>query len=136
MWAMLRRLRFEGAAGTHMSKQLTNMFWDWIEQKIRDDGTQQMFVSKYLKNMQDVFYNCVVAFDEALCAGDASDALLAEVIWRQFYSTNENVDLRHLNMWVRYLHFNLSLLDYMDSAMVMNGAFSLYPPDSQFVKSF
>ncbi len=137
LWVVMRRLRYEGERGALMSRIMTDQFWSMIDDRIVESNISQFALSKYQRQLQEIFYGMAVQFDEAITTDTSSDGFLAESIWRHFYGGEvDNLKLEHLNYWIRYLRFNLSLFDHMDWNMIISGAFELHLPNSSLVQSF
>jgi hypothetical protein len=86
LWALYRRLRFEGADGEFISNTVCERFWRKCELKMSAAGIPGGIMHTELRKLQSLHYGVCIALDEALTLGQDADAMIAEVIWRNLYS--------------------------------------------------
>ena len=72
---VFRRLRKAGAGGRELAQEVTNALFDGFDEALRDIGTGDLSVGKKIRKMGEAYYGRAKAYDEALDAGAAGDAL-------------------------------------------------------------
>ena len=85
---VMRRLKKEGDKGQSLSQSLFDRMFADMDHSIRELGVGDLSVGKRIKQMAQVFYGRVVAYEEALDAGDLEQ--LKEALARNHYGTLEN----------------------------------------------
>jgi hypothetical protein len=142
IWALYRRLRFEGSDGDIISKNICDRFWIYVEKQLMRMGIGASTLTKNTRTLQEVHYGICVALDEIIVLDLDTDALIAEIVWRNLYSmgtvdsiTGTQIEprSRHLEFWVNYIHYLLSFIDHVDSILLTRGLFNLHDPSTSFV---
>lgn len=87
-------------------------------------------IEGYLKDYHTQLIGLVVSYDEGLVTDDIT---LAAALWRNVFSGNPNVDVRHVEALVGYVRQQLYVLNKMSDREFGFGKFSFVPPD-QVVK--
>jgi hypothetical protein len=141
LWAIYRRLRFEGSDGEVIARLLCDRFWLFAERQLMRMGVSAVTLSKNTRQMQEIHYGLCVCFDEILVLGVDSDALIAEIMWRNIYAMGAPdvtgkqtiIRARHVEFWVNYLNYLISWQDHIDSVLVTRGLLHFQDPNSSFV---
>lgn len=119
VWLVLVRLRLDGHDGQLLADALFQFFWSDVERRLVALGmTNPLIFSKNLTLYTKFYYGTVVALDECL---NASDALLADALWRNVFSLSDDVSPRTLAMLVHYVRRELFRLAKHDSAAIFDG---------------
>jgi hypothetical protein len=144
LWALYRRLRFEGSDGEIISKFICDRFWIYSEKQLTRMGVSAGQLTKNTRSLQEIHYGLCVALDEVIVLGVDCDALIGELVWRNLYQMG-SVDVvtgkqiqpraRHLEFWVNYINYLLSWQDHVDSVLLTRGLFRFQDPASSFVSS-
>lgn len=87
-------------------------------------------IEGYLKDYHTQLLGLVLSYDEGLVTDDST---LAAALWRNVFSGNNNVDVRHVEALVGYVRQQLYVLNKMSDREFGFGDFSFVPPD-QIVK--
>jgi cytochrome b pre-mRNA-processing protein 3 len=119
VWMALVRLRLEGKDGTLLADALFGFFWSDVERRLVALGfTNPLIFGKNLNVYTNFYFGAVIAYDEAL---NASDALLAEALWRNIFDLSADVSPRTLAMLVHYVRREIYQIMRLDAAAVFDG---------------
>lgn len=131
VWLVLVRLRLDGRDGQHLSDALFQFFWSDVERRLVALGfSNPLIFGKNLGMYTTFYYGAVVAYDEAL---NASDALLADALWRNIFDLSADVSPRTLAMLVHYVRRELFHLVRLDATALFDGRLSFSPDLSPHV---
>ncbi|KAH9678619.1 DYW deaminase domain-containing protein [Citrus sinensis] len=84
MWFCLRRLKEEGKEGVELGQYLYGIYNHDVELRVSKAGVN-LLLSKWMKELEKIFYGNIVAFDAALLP-EAKQDELQNVIWRNIFS--------------------------------------------------
>ncbi|KAK9181477.1 hypothetical protein WN944_024614 [Citrus x changshan-huyou] len=84
MWFCLRRLKEEGKEGVELGQYLYEIYNHDVELRVSKAGVN-LLLSKWMKELEKIFYGNIVAFDTALLP-EAKQDELQNVIWRNIFS--------------------------------------------------
>jgi cytochrome b pre-mRNA-processing protein 3 len=83
-YAVMRRLRGSGEAGTALSQALFDTLFEDMDRNLREMGIGDMGVGKRIKRLAKGFYGRIAAYDTGL-AETGDDARLIEALRRNVY---------------------------------------------------
>lgn len=134
IWLVFRRLSF-CYDGRDMMEMISKMYWKFVKVALENDvGVPSAQINKSLKKVQDHAYAMWFSLDEALqIDSPAQDYVLAEILMKYLYPIVEDVRMRDLHFWVRYLRFTQTYLDLVETPLFVRGAWKFRMPDSQMV---
>jgi cytochrome b pre-mRNA-processing protein 3 len=125
VWIALVRLRLEGRDGQLLSDALFGFFWSDVERRLVALGfTNPLIFGKNLNMYTNFYFGAVIAYDEAL---NASDALLADALWRNIFDLSPDVSPRTLAMLVHYVRREVYNVMRLDITAVFDGRVSFSP---------
>ncbi|EEF51607.1 conserved hypothetical protein [Ricinus communis] len=84
MWLVLRRLKQEGQEGVEFGQYLYEIYNHDVELRVSKAGVN-LLLTKWMKELEKIFYGNIVAYDAALLPEAKSDELV-KVIWRNVFS--------------------------------------------------
>ncbi|KAH6831983.1 ubiquinol-cytochrome C chaperone family protein [Perilla frutescens var. hirtella] len=114
MWLCLRRLRKEGKEGVELGQYLYEIYNHDLELRVSKAGVN-LLLSKWMKELERIFYGNVVAYDAAI--GKQDD--LQNVIWRNVFLDDDTskpsgdvlLSVQALTRYVRREESSLSLTE-------------------------
>ncbi|KAF2315837.1 hypothetical protein P3X46_023635 [Hevea brasiliensis] len=80
MWLCLRRLRPEGKEGVEFGQYLYEIYIDDVALRVSKAGVNLLF-TKWMKELEKIFYGNIVAYDAPLLPEAKSDELV-KVVWK------------------------------------------------------
>ncbi|KAJ0043843.1 hypothetical protein Pint_18252 [Pistacia integerrima] len=80
MWFVLRRLKEEGKEGVELGQYLYEIYNHDVELRVSKAGVN-LLLSKWMKELEKIFYGNIVAYDAAMLP-EAKQDELQNVIWR------------------------------------------------------
>ncbi|KAK2653394.1 hypothetical protein Ddye_013250 [Dipteronia dyeriana] len=83
MWFCLRRLKEEGKEGVELGQYLYELYNHDVELRVSKAGVN-LLLSKWMKELERVFYGNIVAYDAAMLPEVKKDEL-QNVIWRNVF---------------------------------------------------
>ncbi|KAJ8649996.1 hypothetical protein MRB53_003019 [Persea americana] len=84
MWLCLRRLKEEGKEGTEFGQYLYEIYNHDLELRVSKAGVN-LLLSKWMKDLEKIFYGNIVAYDAAMVPEAQKDEL-SKVMWRNVFS--------------------------------------------------
>nr|GMD16866.1 ubiquinol-cytochrome-C reductase complex assembly factor 1-like [Ipomoea batatas] len=84
MWLYLRRLKEEGKDGSELGQYLYEIYNHDLELRVSKAGVN-LLLSKWMKELEKIFYGNIVAYDAAILP-EAKQDELPNVIWRNVFS--------------------------------------------------
>ncbi|KAK9846410.1 hypothetical protein WJX81_003307 [Elliptochloris bilobata] len=115
VWMTLVRLRGEGRDGKDLAQMLYESFQDNVEHRVRAEGVK-VRISKWLKDLEMMFYGSSLAYDKAL----QGEGELPEALLRNVYG-NDPAAAPAARALARYVQRELSCLALTNSAAIMTG---------------
>ncbi|KAG9446446.1 hypothetical protein H6P81_012574 [Aristolochia fimbriata] len=88
MWLCLRRLKEEGKEGVELGQYLYEIYNHDLELRVSKAGVN-LLLSKWMKELEKIFYGNIVAYDEALAPNAKKDQLQI-VLWRNVFCDDGN----------------------------------------------
>ncbi|KAK4431692.1 Ubiquinol-cytochrome-c reductase complex assembly factor 1 [Sesamum alatum] len=123
MWLCLRRLKEEGKEGVELGQYLYEIYNHDLELRVSKAGVN-LLLSKWMKELEKIFYGNIVAYDAAL--GKQDD--LQNVIWRNVFSDDgaskpSEGALLPVQALTRYIRREASCLSLTDKEAIFSGNF-------------
>lgn len=84
MWLFLHRLKEEGKEGAEFGQYLYEIYNHDLEMRVSKAGVN-LLLTKWMKELEKIFYGNIVAYDDAL-KPDAKHDELANALWRNIFS--------------------------------------------------
>ncbi|CAI0547892.1 unnamed protein product [Linum tenue] len=84
MWLCLRRLKQEGKEGAEFGQYLYERYNHDVELRVSKEGVN-LLLTKWMKELEKIFYGNIVAYDAALLP-EAKPDELPKVIWRNVFA--------------------------------------------------
>uniref|UniRef100_A0A1D1ZK33 Ubiquinol-cytochrome c reductase complex chaperone CBP3 n=1 Tax=Anthurium amnicola TaxID=1678845 RepID=A0A1D1ZK33_9ARAE len=84
MWLVLRRLKEEGKEGVDFGQYLYETYNHDLELRVSKAGVN-LLLTKWMKDLEKIFYGNIVAYDAAMSPEARNDDLL-NVIWRNIFA--------------------------------------------------
>lgn len=120
MWLVLRRLKEEGKEGVDLGQYLYERYNHDVELRADKEGVK-LLLSKWMKNLEKIFYGNIIAYDTAMLPEAKKDEL-QNVIWRNIFQSDDDdsskvptdaalVPLQAMSRYVRRESGCLSLTD-------------------------
>ncbi|KAL9409368.1 hypothetical protein AB3S75_047709 [Citrus x aurantiifolia] len=130
MWFCLRRLKEEGKEGVELGQNLYEIYNHDVELRVSKAGVN-LLLSKWMKELEKIFYGNIVAFDAALLP-EAKQDELQNVIWRNIFSDDgsskpDDAALRAVQAMTRYVRREVSCLSLTDKEAMFSGNFMFTP---------
>nr|GLL32111.1 ubiquinol-cytochrome-c reductase complex assembly factor 1 [Ipomoea trifida] len=126
MWLYLRRLKEEGKDGSELGQYLYEIYNHDLELRVSKAGVN-LLLSKWMKELEKIFYGNIVAYDAAILP-EAKQDELPNVIWRNVFSddgtlTPDGPALLPVQAMSRYVRRETKCLSLTDKAAVFSGNF-------------
>lgn len=121
VWLLLRRLRKEGEEGKMLGQEMYDLFAHHVEKEVYNEGVQ-VRVSKWLAELEKLFYGSCVAYDKAM--DDEDETAFARALARNVFGAEEEggpgwgKSAAHL---ARYARYQLACLDATPSPSLLKG---------------
>jgi cytochrome b pre-mRNA-processing protein 3 len=137
MWLILRRMKEEGKEGVDLGQYLYETYNHNVEIRVSKAGVN-LLLSRWMKDLEKIFYGNVVAYDAAI-RPEAKHDELQKVIWRNVFSDDGALDpddaaLHEVQAMARYVKRECSCLSLTDKEAILSGNFMFTPlkplPDS------
>ncbi|KAJ4706556.1 ubiquinol-cytochrome-c reductase complex assembly factor 1-like [Melia azedarach] len=130
MWFCLRRLKEEGKEGVELGQYLYEIYNHDVELRVSKAGVN-LLLSKWMKELEKIFYGNIVAYDAALLP-EAKQDELRNVIWRNVFcddgtSKPDPAALRAVQAMTRYVRREVSCLSLTDKEAMFSGNFMFTP---------
>uniref|UniRef100_A0A1J3II50 Ubiquinol-cytochrome-c reductase complex assembly factor 1 n=1 Tax=Noccaea caerulescens TaxID=107243 RepID=A0A1J3II50_NOCCA len=134
MWLVLRRLKEDGQDGVDLGQHVYEIYNHDVELRVSKAGVN-LLLSKWMKELERIFYGNVVAYDAALLP-EAKPNELQIKIWRNIFSddgvtTPDDTDLKAAKAMARYVRREVGSLSLTDKESIFSGNFSFTPLESK-----
>nr|GMD18339.1 ubiquinol-cytochrome-C reductase complex assembly factor 1-like [Ipomoea batatas] len=126
MWLYLHRLKEEGKDGSELGQYLYEIYNHDLELRVSKAGVN-LLLSKWMKELEKIFYGNIVAYDAAILP-EAKQDELPNVIWRNVFSddgtlTPDGPALLPVQAMSRYVRRETKCLSLTDKVAVFSGNF-------------
>ncbi|XP_022890264.1 ubiquinol-cytochrome-c reductase complex assembly factor 1-like isoform X1 [Olea europaea var. sylvestris] len=126
MWLCLRRLKEEGNEGVELGQYLYEIYNHDLELRVSKAGVN-LLLTKWMKDLEKIFYGNVVAYDASMIPEGKQDQLLS-VIWRNVFSDDgsskpSDATLPLVQAMSRYVHRETRCLLLTDKEALFTGNF-------------
>lgn len=126
MWMCLRRLKEEGKEGVEFGQYVYEIYNHDLELRVSKAGVN-LLLTKWMKDLEKIFYGNLVAYDAALLPEAGKDDLM-NVIWRNVLSEDgesEPSDAARspVQAMARYVRREISCLSLTDKEAMFSGNF-------------
>ncbi|KAL6131804.1 hypothetical protein ACLB2K_070177 [Fragaria x ananassa] len=128
MWLCLRRLRQEGKEGVELGQYVYETYNHDVELRVSKAGVN-LLLSKWMKDLERIFYGNIVAYDAALLPEARQDEL-PNVIWRNVFSDDGSSrpnEAASRTAMARYVRREVSCLSLTDKEAMFTGNFMFTP---------
>ncbi|KMS98919.1 hypothetical protein BVRB_3g068070 [Beta vulgaris subsp. vulgaris] len=130
MWMCLRRLKEEGKEGVEFGQYVYEIYNHDLELRVSKAGVN-LLLTKWMKDLEKIFYGNLVAYDAALLPQAGKDDLL-NVIWRNVFSEDggpepSNEARPPVQAMARYVRREISCLSLTDREAMFSGNFKFTP---------
>ncbi|KAK3217660.1 hypothetical protein Dsin_011630 [Dipteronia sinensis] len=130
MWFCLRRLKEEGKEGVELGQYLYELYNHDVELRVSKAGVN-LLLSKWMKELERIFYGNIVAYDAAMLP-DAKKDELQNVIWKNVFcddgtSKPDDAALRAVQGMTRYVRREVGCLSLTDKEAMFSGNFMFTP---------
>ncbi|KAL2920428.1 Ubiquinol-cytochrome-c reductase complex assembly factor 1 [Bienertia sinuspersici] len=130
MWMCLRRLKEEGKEGVEFGQYVYEIYNHDLEMRVSKAGVN-LLLTKWMKDLEKIFYGNLVAYDAALLPEAGKDGL-SNAIWRNVFSEDgesEPSDAARfpVHVMARYVRHELSCLSMTDKEAMFSGNFMFTP---------
>ncbi|XP_058085420.1 uncharacterized protein LOC131232911 [Magnolia sinica] len=126
MWLCLRRLKDEGKEGVEFGQYLYEIYNHDLELRVSKAGVN-LLLSKWMKDLEKIFYGNIVAYDAAMLPEAKKDEL-SNVIWRNIFSDDgsempNTAALSAVQAMSRYARRESTCLSLTDKEAILSGNF-------------
>ncbi|XP_006837337.2 ubiquinol-cytochrome-c reductase complex assembly factor 1 [Amborella trichopoda] len=126
MWLCLRRLKEDGKDGVEFGQYLYEIYNHDLELRVSKAGVN-LLLTKWMKDLEKIFYGNIVAYDAAMLA-DATKDKLPNVIWRNVFSDDgsqmpNDSAANAAQAMARYARRELACLSLTDKETLFSGNF-------------
>ncbi|KAJ9140024.1 hypothetical protein P3X46_030711 [Hevea brasiliensis] len=126
MWLCLRRLKQEGKEGVEFGQYLYDIYNHDVELRVSKAGVN-LLLTKWMKELEKIFYGNIVAYDAAMLPEAKSDEL-EKVVWRNVFSDDGTSEpdataLRAVQAMARYVRREVHCLSLTDKEAMFYGNF-------------
>lgn len=126
MWFCLRRLKQEGKEGVELGQYLYEIYNHDVELRVSKAGVN-LLLTKWMKEVEKIFYGNIVAYDAALLP-EAKPDELQNVIWRNIYSEDgspmpNNAASHIAQALARYARREVACMSLTDREALFSGNF-------------
>ncbi|CAO2821440.1 unnamed protein product [Amaranthus hypochondriacus] len=126
MWMCLRRLKEEGQEGVEFGQFVYEIYNHNLEMRVSKAGVN-LLLTKWMKDLEKIFYGNLVAYDAALLPEAGKDAL-SNVLWRNVFSEDGESEpsdaAKHLvQAMARYVSHEINCLSLTDKEAMFSGNF-------------
>lgn len=126
MWLCLRRLKAEGQEGVELGQYVYEIYNHDLELRVSKAGVN-LLLSKWMRELEKVFYGNIVAFDTAMLP-DAKPDDLQTAIWKNVFledasSKLDAVALPAVMAFTRYVRRECTCLSLTDKEAMFSGNF-------------
>lgn len=133
MWLCLRRLKAEGQEGVELGQYVYEIYNHDLETRVSKAGVN-LLLSKWMRELEKVFYGNIVAFDTAMLP-EAKQDDLQTAIWKNvFYEDGSSkldpAALPAVLAFTRYVRRECTCLSLTDKEAMFSGNFMFTPLDN------
>ncbi|CAN1188264.1 Ubiquinol-cytochrome-c reductase complex assembly factor 1 [Linum perenne] len=142
MWLILRRLKQEGKEGSEFGQYIYEIYNHDVELRVSKAGVN-LLLTKWMKELEKIFYGNIVAYDAALLP-EAKPDELPRVIWRNVFADDgtsepdqtashavQACSLDHLSSaMARYVRREVSCFSLTDKEAMYSGNFTFTSLDN------
>lgn len=126
MWLCLRRFREDGKEGVEFGQYLYEIYNHDVEMRVSKAGVN-LLLTRWMKDLEKIFYGNVVAYDSAILPEAGSDDL-PKVIWRNIFSDDSSSEpndaaSRAVQAMARYARREVGCLSLTDKEAILSGNF-------------
>ncbi|KAK9724417.1 hypothetical protein RND81_05G070500 [Saponaria officinalis] len=126
MWLCLRRLKAEGEEGVEFGQYVYEIYNHDLELRVSKAGVN-LLLTKWMKDLEKIFYGNIVAYDAALLPEAGKDDLLI-VLWRNVFTDDPESEpsdaAKHVvQAMARYVRHEVSCLSLTDKEAMLSGNF-------------
>ncbi|CAI0450575.1 unnamed protein product [Linum tenue] len=126
MWLCLRRLKQEGKEGAEFGQYIYERYNHDVELRVSKEGVN-LLLTKWMKELEKIFYGNIVAYDAALLP-EAKPDELSKVIWRNVFADDgesqpDDAALRTVQAMTRYVRREVSCFSLTDKEAMYSGNF-------------
>ncbi|XP_010536550.1 PREDICTED: ubiquinol-cytochrome-c reductase complex assembly factor 1 [Tarenaya hassleriana] len=126
MWLVLRRLKEEGKEGVELGQYLYEIYNHDVELRVSKAGVN-LLLSKWMKELERIFYGNVVAYDAAMLLEAKPDELQTK-LWRNVFcddgtSKPDDAAVKAVQAMTRYVRREVSCLSLTDKQSMFSGNF-------------
>ncbi|MFS7958467.1 putative ubiquinol-cytochrome c chaperone/UPF0174 [Helianthus anomalus] len=136
MWLCLRRLKVEGKEGVELGQYVYEIYNHDLEIRVSKAGVN-LLLSKWMRELEKIFYGNIVAYDTAMLPEAKPDAL-HNTIWKNVFSsdgspTYDAAALPAVLAFSRYVRRECTCLSLTDKESMFSGNFmftAIYNPNT------
>ncbi|XP_024984972.1 ubiquinol-cytochrome-c reductase complex assembly factor 1 isoform X1 [Cynara cardunculus var. scolymus] len=130
MWLCLRRLKVEGKEGVELGQYVYEIYNHDLEMRVSKAGVN-LLLSKWMRELEKVFYGNIVAYDTAMLP-EAKPDELQNAIWKNVFSddgspTYDATALPAVLAFSRYVRRECTCLSLTDKESMFSGNFMFTP---------
>nr|XP_043634664.1 ubiquinol-cytochrome-c reductase complex assembly factor 1-like isoform X3 [Erigeron canadensis] len=130
MWLCLQRLKAEGKEGVELGQYVYEIYNHDLEMRVSKAGVN-LLLSKWMRELEKVFYGNIVAYDTAMLP-EAKPDELQNTIWKNVFSddgspTFDAAALPAVLAFTRYVRRECTCLSLTDKESMMSGNFIFTP---------
>ncbi|XP_076944843.1 uncharacterized protein LOC143615647 [Bidens hawaiensis] len=138
MWLCLRRLKAEGTEGIELGQYVYEIYNHDLETRVSKAGVN-LLLSKWMRELEKVFYGNIVAFDTAMLP-EAKPDDLQNAIWKNVFAEDGSSKLDAAALpavlaFTRYVHRECVCLSLTDKEAMFSGNFMFTPLTTRNPKS-
>ncbi|KAJ0750006.1 putative ubiquinol-cytochrome c chaperone/UPF0174 [Helianthus annuus] len=133
MWLCLRRLKAEGKEGVELGQYVYEIYNHDLETRVSKAGVN-LLLSKWMRELEKVFYGNIVAFETAMLPGAKHDDLL-NAVWKNVFAEDgssklDAAALPAVMAFTRYIRRECICLSLTDKEAMFSGNFMFTPLDN------
>ncbi|KAL8243496.1 hypothetical protein R6Q59_009754 [Mikania micrantha] len=133
MWLCLRRLKAEGKEGVELGQYVYEIYNHDLETRVSKAGVN-LLLSKWMRELEKVFYGNIVAFDTAMLP-EAKQDDLQNAIWKNVFAEDGSSKLDASALpavlaFTRYIRRECTCLSLTDKEAMFSGNFMFTPLDN------
>nr|XP_043607868.1 ubiquinol-cytochrome-c reductase complex assembly factor 1 [Erigeron canadensis] len=126
MWLCLRRLKAEGQEGVELGQYVYEIYNHDLETRVSKAGVN-LLLSKWMRELEKVFYGNIVAFDTAMLP-EAKPGDLQNAIWKNVFAEDgssklDAAALPSVMAFTRYVRRECTCLSLTDKEAMFTGNF-------------
>ncbi|KAK4746969.1 hypothetical protein SAY87_026006 [Trapa incisa] len=134
MWLFLRRLKEERKEGAEFGQYVYEIYNHDVELRVSKAGVN-LLLTKWMKDLEKIFYGNIVAYDTAMLPGTKQDELV-NAVWRNIFSEdgsplpNDPAVQSAVQAMARYARRESLCLSLTDKEAIFSGNFMFTPMKS------